>query len=99
MGVEVVEDHPHLLGLGVMLVHQPPHSQGEIHRRASIGDVQVSPSSLGLEEREDVDHTLALVLVVVALWTSRLGGQGRALLGHHLVGQLVEAETVGFFGS
>ena len=24
---------------GSVLVHQPPHSQGEIHRRASIGDI------------------------------------------------------------
>jgi hypothetical protein len=51
----------------------------------------MSPSPLGLEERKDVDHALALVLVVVALRASRLGRQGSALLGHHLAGHLVEA--------
>src|SRR3712207_5342886 len=50
------------------------------------------PSALGLEECKDVDHTLALVLVVVALRASRLLGQGRTFLGHHLVGQLLEAD-------
>jgi hypothetical protein len=50
------------------------------------------PSSLGLEEREDVEHILALVLVVVALRASRLLGQGRTFLRHYLVGHLVEAD-------
>src|SRR5215203_3356663 len=78
--------HPHLLGCGIVLLHQPPHSQGEIHRRTSLGNVQMPPSALGLEERKDVEHTLALVLVLVALRKSRLLGQGLTFLGHHLVG-------------
>src|SRR5918994_1941148 len=92
MSVEIVQDHPYLLGLGVVLVGKLPHLVGEIYGRAPLPEIDVAPRSLRLEEHEEVAHPSALVLVVVAFWTPWLCGDGSALLGHHLVGHLVETD-------
>src|SRR3954447_9684393 len=92
VGIEVVEHYPHLLGPRVVLVHQRSHLPSEVHGRATLAHVEVAPSRLRLEDGEQVGRAPALVLVVVSGRTTELGRQGGALLGHHLVGYLVEAD-------
>jgi len=74
MSIEVVEDYPHLLGLGVVLVGQTLHGMGEVHRCAPLGNIQMAPASFWLEESEDVDHPPAFVFVVLAHHSPRLCG-------------------------
>src|SRR3712207_1693838 len=93
MGVEVVQNHPYLLGFGIVLVGQLPHLLGEVARRAPLPEIDMAPRSLRLEEHEQVAHPSALVLIVVAFGTPWFGGDGRTLLGHHLVRHLVEAHS------
>src|SRR3712207_1482151 len=70
--VEIVQHHPDLLCLRVMLVGQRAHLVGEVHARAPLGNLQVASASLGLEDGEDVGHAFALILVVVTRRASRL---------------------------
>ncbi len=49
VSVKVVQNHPHLLGFGVVLVNQPSHLLGEVNRGAPLGDLNVTPPSLGLK--------------------------------------------------
>src|SRR5215212_694715 len=75
-----------------MLVGQTQHGMSEVHRRASLGNIQTPPPCFGLEGSEDVARAPALVLVVVARWVAGLRGNGDTGLGHHPVGHLVEAD-------
>src|SRR3712207_2103187 len=56
MGVEVVQNHPYLLGFGIVLVGQLPHLLGEVARRAPLPEIDMAPRSLRLEEHEQVAH-------------------------------------------
>ena len=48
MGVQVVQDDPHHIGLGIGFVHQPLHLLGEVHERAPVGDGDVPPATVRL---------------------------------------------------
>src|SRR5215216_6598457 len=93
VGVEVIQNHPYLFCLRIVIAGQLPHLLGEIYRCAPFPEIDVAPRSLRLEEHEEVAHPSALVLVVVAFGTPWPGGDGHTLLGHHLVRHLVKAHS------
>jgi hypothetical protein len=58
--------------LRIKFVHQELHSQGKVLGGTPFAHLHAPKASLGLEEHKQVGRALALVLVVVALWVSRL---------------------------
>ena len=66
MGVQIIQDDPHYLDLGVGLVHQPTHLVGEVNHGAALGDGHVPPAPQRLTGQEQVARALPAVLVVLA---------------------------------
>jgi len=81
VGVEVVQDHPDLLGVGEMHIDQVAHDLGKVRFGALVGDFGVPPACTGLEQHEQVAGAVALVLIVVAGFASGLSRGGRAGVG------------------
>ena len=58
VGIEIVQHQPDDPGLGVGLVNQPAHLVREVHRSATLGHFDVSPSALRFTEHEPVSGTV-----------------------------------------
>ena len=63
MGVELIQNHPYLFRLRIVIVSQFPHLLGEVACRAPLPEIDVAPRRLRLEEHEEVVHPSALVLI------------------------------------
>ena len=66
----------------------------EVYSSALLGHLDMSPASFGLTEHEQVSGPVSLVLVVISFHTTRLGPDGRSLIGHQLPRRLVETDHV-----
>ena len=64
----------------------------EVHSSATLGHLHVSESSHRLAGHEQVASAVSLVLVVISLYPARLGPDSRPLIGHQLLGCLIEAD-------
>ena len=67
MGREVVHDDPDLFGFGEMDVAELAHALGEVGGGTSLGDLDLAPGAIDVEEDEEIDGAVALVLEVEAL--------------------------------
>ena len=92
MGVQVVQHHSDLLRFRVSSIPQPAHLMGEVGHGATLGHCHVPPARQRLTGHEQVPGPVALVLVIKPLPPARLGRDGRPLLGHQLLGGLVETD-------
>ena len=63
MGVELIQNHPYLFRLRIVIVSQFPHLLGEVACRLPLPEIDVAPRRLRLEEHEEVVHPSALVLI------------------------------------
>src|SRR4051794_30226671 len=90
---------------GVVLkvnVGELAHADGEVLCRVAIGDLDLAPGLVGLEEDEQVGRPIALILAVVALDLARLGRDRLMGLTDELGGALIETDhrafRIGLFG-
>ena len=93
MGVQIVQNHPHYLGLRVGLIRQPTHLLGEVLGGAPLGQRHVTPAGQRLTGQEQVAGSLPPVLVVLAQRPSRLGWKSGPRLRQQLGGGLVPPTT------
>ena len=78
VGVEVVEYHADDFGVGESFVDEVFHEAGEVLSGALSCDLSDAPVAFEVDGHEYVGGPIAGVLVVVAEWPSRLGGDGRS---------------------
>ena len=74
MGVEMIENHAHPLGLRVALVHEPLHLGSKVRLGAPLRDGPMSPPRLRLTENQQLPAARAFIRVIRALpmgWASR----------------------------
>ena len=76
----------------VCLVCQPPHLMCEVHSSATLGHLDMPPTSFRLTEHEQVSSAVSLVLVVISFHPTRPCPDGRSLISHQLLGRLVETD-------
>ena len=102
MGREVIEDDPDLLGLGIMDIEKLAHALGEVASRAMLGDLDLAPGAVRVEENEQIDRAIAPILAVVAFEPTRCGRDRLAHLADQLGRALIEAyhrpPRIGCFG-
>jgi hypothetical protein len=70
---QIVLDHPDALRLGKVNVSEFAHAGGKVHGGATVGDFDLAPGPMHIEEDEQVGRPIALVFAVVALKLPRLG--------------------------
>ena len=90
--VQVVQHHADLLGVRVVFLDQLPQTLGDIQLGALLGNLDVPPSPVWLEEGKQVARSVALVFVVDAFGSSRLDGKRRSRMVEELAGAFVEAD-------
>ncbi len=61
MGVQIIQDNPHHLGIRVGLVHQPTHLMGEVLPGPALGDGHVPPTPQRLTGQEQAPMPLTLL--------------------------------------
>ncbi len=92
VSVEIVQHQPYRFCMRVCLVCQPPHLMCEVHSSATLGHLDMPPASFRLTEHEQVSGPVSLVLVVILFHSTRPGPDGRFLVGHQLLGRLIETD-------
>src|SRR5712692_8257507 len=92
VGVEVVQHDADLFCLGVTLVYQLLHLDGEVQFGAALGDRHPAPAGQGFDGYKDVGRSLPFVFVVVALSTARPWWPRDAGLAQELYWLLIEAD-------
>src|SRR5258708_27824413 len=89
MDRQIVEYHPDQWRIGIMDIDQLAHADGEVLIGAPVGDLDLAPRAVGVEEDEQVDRAVAAIFAVVAFELTGDGGdrlagfareRGRALL-------------------
>ena len=91
MGVEVIQDQDHFVGMGITYFQQVLDDSGEIHGGASIGHGDVPLSGEGFNGHEQIG-CLPFVLIVHPLRLTRFGGQQGSGFRHQLLAGLVQAD-------
>src|SRR5919106_5159941 len=92
MGVEIIQDYPNHLRVGITVVDQPPHLVREVMHGALHSHLDMPPAGLRLAHEKQITGSIALILIVIA---SRLSGPGRhwdARLGNQLPACLVKGD-------
>ena len=74
MGREVVHDDPDLFGFGEMDVAELAHALGEVGGGTSLGDLDLAPGAIDVEEDEEL--TVPLRLYSKSNRSSRPGSAG-----------------------
>ncbi len=90
--VQVVQHDADLLSVRIQLLDQLSKTLGDIQLGALLGEPDVSPSPVRLEECKQVARSVALVFVVDARRASRFDGKRRSRMVEELVGPFVEAD-------
>src|SRR5215210_5731483 len=65
--VQIVEHHPHPLGLWECFINKPSHLSSEVLHRSLLGHLDVSPSSLRLTNHKQVTHATSLIFIIESL--------------------------------
>jgi hypothetical protein len=81
-----------------MEVGEFAHADGEVRRRAALGDLDLSPGAIGIEEHEQVGGAVAPVFVVVRSIFPGSGRIGRRTSPMSWIG-LSSKQTTGRRGS
>jgi hypothetical protein len=92
---QIVQHHPNTLRFRKGNVGEPTHAGGEVHCGTTVGDFDLAPRLMHIEEDEQVGGPIAPVLAVVALELARLGWRTSPM---SWVG-LSSKQTTGCFGS
>ena len=99
---QIVEHDPDALGLGEVNVGDFTHAGGEVHCCPAVGDFDLAPGPMHIEEDKQVRRAIALILAVVAFELARFGRDRLADLADELGRALVETDyralRIGRFG-
>ena len=57
-----------------MEIDQIPHALGEVLVGPAVGDLDLAPGTVGVEDDEEVDGSVPAVLAIVAFKLAGLGG-------------------------
>src|SRR5450432_935681 len=92
VGREVVHHHPDDWSVGIIDVDQFAHAVGEVLVGAAVGDLDLAPGLMGVEEDEQIDRAVAAIFAIVALKLPWFGGDRFAHLADELGWALVKAD-------
>ena len=81
-----------------MDVDEIAHALGVIFCRSLLGDFDLAPGTMHVEKNEEIDRTIATILVVVTFELTRLAGMGRRTSPMSCTG-LSSKHTTGRLGS
>jgi hypothetical protein len=102
VGRQIVQHDPDALCPGKVKVREFAHAGGEVDGGTAVGDFDLAPRSMHVEEDEQVGGPVAFILAVVALKLTRLGLDWRTHLADELDRALVETDhwalRIGLFG-
>lgn len=98
MSRQVVEHDADALRFGIMSVGELAHADGKVFCGAPLGDLDLAPGAVHVEEDEQVGGAVALVLAVVALELAWLGRDRLTDFADEL-DRLSSKQTTGRFGS
>jgi hypothetical protein len=84
VGRQIVQHHPDALSSGKVNIREITHAGGEVDCGAAVGDFDLAPGSMHVEEDEQVGGPIAPILAVVALKLTRLGLYRLAYLADEL---------------
>ena len=84
VGRQIVQHHSDALRPGKVNIREITHAGGEVDCGAAVGDFDLAPRSMHVEEDEQVGGPVALILTVVELELTRLGLDRLACLADQL---------------
>jgi hypothetical protein len=92
VGGQIIEDDTDTLGLGEVNVSEFAHAAGEVDCGPALGDFDLTPGPMDVEEDEQVGGSVAVILAIIALELARPGRDRLADLANQLNRALVEAD-------
>src|SRR5262245_44064979 len=92
MGIEIVQHNPNHDGFWVTFVHQPLHRVGKVELGPLLRHLHMPPAGLGFHEEKKIARAVALVFVIIALRSPRLGWQRLSGLFNELLGRLIKVD-------
>src|ERR1700730_8696741 len=93
MGGQIVQDNANSICLGKVHIAEFAHANGEVLRGPPVGDLYLTPGSVGVEKDEQVDRPVASILAVIALMLPRHGRDRLPYLTDELGRALVETDN------
>jgi hypothetical protein len=93
VGRQVILRDADALGIGIMDIDELAHALGVIFCRAPLGDLDLAPRLMHVEDDEEIDGAIAVILVIVAFELTRFGRDRLAHLADELDRALVEQST------
>jgi hypothetical protein len=91
VGVEIIHDQNHPLGLRISVVEEILDEPCKVLASPLLGDLNVTPARQGLKGHKQGGHAVAAILAVIALDGSGAPGDRLADLVEKLLGALVHA--------
>ncbi len=99
---QIVEHDSDALGVRKVNVGEFAHAGGEVNGGAAVGDLDLAPGPMRVEEDQQFDRSVVLILAVGAFDLAQLGRDRRANLADELGRVLIETDNwapgIGRFG-
>ena len=92
MGTEIVHNQSNSVGLRIVEINEVFHNPGPVSFRTALGDLHLTASGQGLQEQEEIGHSVANIVMVEAC---RLPGCHRQRLLHFALLSLNQREVYG----
>jgi hypothetical protein len=92
MRVQIVQHHADPLGRRVVPIRQFPQGFGPLRGRAPRGDPHLAPAGERLRKQKQMGHTVPLVLILLAPWLTRFGGQRNSCFADELFTGFIQTE-------
>ena len=96
MRIEIVQHQHDLVRLRKEIIDQVLHTMSKINLGSPFCHFDVTPTTQRLEEQKEIARAIAFVLVIKALWASRLGRQWTAFLSNQLNRMFVKTNLRSF---
>src|SRR3981081_2596563 len=100
MGVEIIQDDPNQVGIGIAFIDQPFHLVSKVVHGALRRHHDMAPARLRFAKQKEIAGPVALIFIVVARHLAGLSGHGRASFLDQLFTRFVEVDcrTLGLVG-
>ena len=92
MRVEIIQHNSDEIRFRKMQVDQVPHTKGEIHSGALMGDLDMSPSQQRRKEQKQVADAIAFVLLIVTGQLARLRRKGPPFFHNQLLAAFIKTD-------
>ena len=90
---QIVEHDSDALGVRKVNVGEFAHAGGEVNGGAAVGDLDLAPGPMRVEEDQQFDRSVVLILAVGAFDLGQLGRDRRANLADELGRVLIETDN------